>query len=788
MTKLTLDSVLARVDSVTKADAGPEPGRTATYKGVKVEGMTNGNFRLYRPNGKWESNRGNWHEVKAYIERNLSTLTGAEARADKDASVTEYKGHQIRRMSPGTYQIKLGGGKEKLAKSMDEAKGIIDKMAKADAEESRVDAVNKARAEEIAGHLIRFAGGAPESEIAAKIRLNIDDPETAALAMKLWRKGRKANPLNLDSVLARVDAVCKADFRESKAYGKEYGDFEYKGYDVYAGEGDGKWHIYRGRNLIEKASSKAAAKSAIEGMKPHVRKDEAGGSEGDRPFDRADAAGTDLSEVTAAPDPIADASPAEMMLAAGCMVIADNGSILFMKRKDTGQWAFPGGRVEDGEGPAETALRELFEETGHKADGHNGLLTRRKSDGVDFTTFAVRVPEPFAPKMNDEHSAFAWLRPDDLAGPVVLADELRADDANWREEDHPRAKDGKFGSGGGGASPNKDKGGSEEKPTSGGEGGQGGGEKAAKGGEGAGKGEGGSTASQTAARPPREKAASSLMEPHYDKLPKTDAEKIALGDKIAKEVGADKLLAEARQKIAALGGKETKSLVKDGGHLIDKDNYTPERSNLHAEILEKFFNAADVKRAKPKPGEKPTMIMLGGRGGSGKSWFTNQHEGDNSPIDHEKFLVIDSDHFKGELPEYEGWNAGQLHEESSDILDRAAQMALDMGLNVIFDVTMKSTRSVEERIVQYKGSDKDYDVQGFYMHAPPEKAVKQAMMRFKRGMEKNGKGRLVPPEIILSNVDNEANFDKAKKSFSKWAVYHNSDDGIKLHANSDDKD
>lgn len=278
------------------------------------------------------------------------------------------------------------------------------------------------------------------------------------------------------------------------------------------------------------------------------------------------------------------------------------------------------------------------------------------------------------------------------------------------------------------------------------------------------------------------------MEPHYAKMPKTDAEKIAVGDRIAKEVGADKMLAEAREKIAALGDAQTKSLVADGGHLIDRETYTPERSALHADILKKFFNEADVRRATPKAGEKPTMIMLGGRGGSGKSWFTNQREGDNSPIDQTKFITIDSDHFKGKLPEYKGWNAGQLHEESSDILDQAAKIALDMGLNVIFDVTMKSSRSVEERIIQYQGADKDYDVQGFYMHAAPEKAVKQAMMRFKRGVEKDGMGRLVPPEIILSNVDNEANFDKAKKSFSKWAVYHNADDGIKLHASSDDKD
>lgn len=313
--------------------------------------------------------------------------------------------------------------------------------------------------------------------------------------------------------MTRTDAdepfkATRADFREHGMFGKDFGDFEYKGYNVYAGEGDGLWHIYRGRQLINKAPSKSAAKAMVEGMKPNTRVSgqwgdglrfdaEDGGSEGKRPFDRADSVGSDLEGVTTAPDPIADGEvgmtpttapePEPMVLAAGCMVIADNGSILFMKRADTGQWAFPGGGVEDGEGPAEAALRELHEETGLKVSKHAGLLTRRKGDGVDFTTFAVRVPEPFAPKMNGEHTAFAWMRPADLTGPMVLADSLRADDANWREEDHPRAEDGKFGTKSGKSSGGEGEG---DKPAPGGEGGQGGGTKAPEGGRRCGEGRG----------------------------------------------------------------------------------------------------------------------------------------------------------------------------------------------------------------------------------------------------------------------------------------------------------
>jgi 8-oxo-dGTP pyrophosphatase MutT (NUDIX family) len=40
------------------------------------------------------------------------------------------------------------------------------------------------------------------------------------------------------------------------------------------------------------------------------------------------------------------------VLAAGVILRAPDGSILMVKRVDDGSWAFPGGRIEDGETPA----------------------------------------------------------------------------------------------------------------------------------------------------------------------------------------------------------------------------------------------------------------------------------------------------------------------------------------------------------------------------------------------------------------------------------------------------
>jgi 8-oxo-dGTP pyrophosphatase MutT (NUDIX family) len=58
-------------------------------------------------------------------------------------------------------------------------------------------------------------------------------------------------------------------------------------------------------------------------------------------------------------------------------------------KKHSGQWAFPGGRRDDGETPEETALRELSEEVGLKLD-HENVLGRLD----DFTTRSGFVISP----------------------------------------------------------------------------------------------------------------------------------------------------------------------------------------------------------------------------------------------------------------------------------------------------------------------------------------------------------------------------------------------------------
>ena len=53
--------------------------------------------------------------------------------------------------------------------------------------------------------------------------------------------------------------------------------------------------------------------------------------------------------------------------AASAIVLDDAGRILLHKRTDNGLWSIPGGSMEPGESIAETAIREVREETGIEA-------------------------------------------------------------------------------------------------------------------------------------------------------------------------------------------------------------------------------------------------------------------------------------------------------------------------------------------------------------------------------------------------------------------------------------
>lgn len=110
--------------------------------------------------------------------------------------------------------------------------------------------------------------------------------------------------------------------------------------------------------------------------------------------------------------------------AAGTLFVAPDGDVLLLRRSSAetnyaGHWALPGGGGEDGESPEDTAAREAKEEMGDAPEGVRKILDRRISPtGIAFHTFAQPVDEKFVPKLNDEHSGYAWAPLDQLPEPL----------------------------------------------------------------------------------------------------------------------------------------------------------------------------------------------------------------------------------------------------------------------------------------------------------------------------------------------------------------------------------
>jgi 8-oxo-dGTP diphosphatase len=108
-------------------------------------------------------------------------------------------------------------------------------------------------------------------------------------------------------------------------------------------------------------------------------------------------------------------------------VRSPHGSLLLVRRCDSGSWELPGGRVDVGECAVETAVRETAEETGVQVTvtGFVGLFTDpghvvRAAGGEVRQQFAVlfRARAVGGSPRGDRHetSEAAWVAPADLPG------------------------------------------------------------------------------------------------------------------------------------------------------------------------------------------------------------------------------------------------------------------------------------------------------------------------------------------------------------------------------------
>jgi 8-oxo-dGTP pyrophosphatase MutT (NUDIX family) len=116
--------------------------------------------------------------------------------------------------------------------------------------------------------------------------------------------------------------------------------------------------------------------------------------------------------------------PNSLVPACGVLAADEQGRILLQRRRDTGQWAIPMGKMELGETPRQCAIRETREETGvltlvtgilgvYSDPGHIVAY----SDGEvrqEYEVILLGRPVGGEPAANDEASDVAWVAPGDL--------------------------------------------------------------------------------------------------------------------------------------------------------------------------------------------------------------------------------------------------------------------------------------------------------------------------------------------------------------------------------------
>ncbi|RKT03201.1 ADP-ribose pyrophosphatase YjhB (NUDIX family) [Streptomyces sp. 3211.6] len=105
------------------------------------------------------------------------------------------------------------------------------------------------------------------------------------------------------------------------------------------------------------------------------------------------------------------------------VVFDDEGRVLLGRRADTGRWSVVGGIAEPGEQPAETAVREVYEETAVRCVPERVVLvqmlepvTYANGDVCQYQdiTFRCRATGGQARAADGELLEVAWFAPDGL--------------------------------------------------------------------------------------------------------------------------------------------------------------------------------------------------------------------------------------------------------------------------------------------------------------------------------------------------------------------------------------
>lgn len=213
---------------------------------------------------------------------------------------------------------------------------------------------------------------------------------------------------------------------------------------------------------------------------------------------------------------------------------------------------------------------------------------------------------------------------------------------------------------------------------------------------------------------------------------------------------ADKKVREGTQTIEAYTDPET-------------GEWQPEREALHQRIVRQIMDEAG-EPPKREGGTKPIAWITGGLPGAGK---TSVMDARGEEISGEGTVRIDSDRIKAMLPEYEGWNAALLHEESSHIVGELMRRTREGGYNFIYDATLKTTASAEALINEVKNAG--YSANVIYVDIPMAMAIERSAERFMNG------GRYVSPMYVATHDSkNIRTLSQLRDDVDYWEHWDNS--------------
>jgi len=112
----------------------------------------------------------------------------------------------------------------------------------------------------------------------------------------------------------------------------------------------------------------------------------------------------------------------KLLLVAACALVDPDGRVLIAQRpagkEMGGLWEFPGGKMEAGERPEETLIRELSEELGITVK--EACLAPFSFASHSYADFHLLMPLYICRRWEGtaqphEHAALKWVRPKDLA-------------------------------------------------------------------------------------------------------------------------------------------------------------------------------------------------------------------------------------------------------------------------------------------------------------------------------------------------------------------------------------